>query len=52
MLIALPRALLPHAGRITYFTQSTNVANRPHTSALGEELGAAASDGQGHHDND
>lgn len=40
MLIALPRASLPHAVLITYFTESTNVAIRLHISALGKEQGA------------
>lgn len=35
MLIAMPRAPLPHAVLITYFTQSSNGANHPHI-ALGE----------------
>lgn len=58
MLIALPRAPMPHAVLIIYFTQSTNVANRLHIWALGDEQGAhcvlqsQANDGKGHHYND
>lgn len=51
MLIALPKASLPHVVLITYFTQSTNMANHPHISATCEEP-SNASDGQGNHDND
>lgn len=40
MLIALPMAPLPHAVLITSFTQSANVTNRLHISALGEDRGA------------